>query len=181
MGKGEGKGKGGDDVCACCAAVGAATLCCLIVLVVLGLVGLGIAKIVIGAIYLHDCSIEDKIPIFLIVGALAPILFGGFGKKNDDENEGFGVGTICGIIGFLFNIAWLIAGSIWVYGTWSTVKSDTYVPCSHGNATEPGCTEGTCNNVLLTFAFATCTIDWILTGVWIVFIGCMIMRACSSR
>ena len=74
-----------------------------------------------------------------------------------------------------------ITGSIWVYGTWSTVKSDTYVPCSHGNATEPGCTEGTCNNVLLTFAFATCTIDWILTGVWIVFISCMIMRACSSR
>ena len=67
-----------------------------------------------GAIYLHDCSIEDKIPIFLIVGALAPILFGGFGKKNDDENEGFGVGTICGIIGFLFNIAWLIAGTLFI-------------------------------------------------------------------
>ena len=58
--------------------------------------------------YLHDCDIEKMIPIFLIVSACAPILFGGFGKRNDDE--GFGAGTICGVIGFLFNIAWLVCG-----------------------------------------------------------------------
>ena len=63
-----------------------------------------------GAIYLHDCDLERMIPIFLIVSAVAPILFGGFGKQKDDDS--FGVGACCGLIGFLFSLAWLIAGII---------------------------------------------------------------------
>ena len=60
--------------------------------------------------YLHECDIEKMIPIFLIVSALAPILFGGFGKR--DEDEGLGFGGICGLIGFLFNLAWLVCGKV---------------------------------------------------------------------
>ena len=52
------------------------------------------------------------IPIFLIVSALAPILFGGLGRQNN-EDEGVGGATICGFIGFLFNLAWLIAGRLY--------------------------------------------------------------------
>ena len=63
-----------------------------------------------GAIYFHDCDLEKMIPIFLIVSAVAPMLFGGFAKQNDDES--FGVGTCCGTIGFLFSLAWLIAGTL---------------------------------------------------------------------
>ena len=68
-----------------------------------------------GAMYFHDCDLERMIPIFLIVSAVAPMLFGGFGKKNDDDS--FGAGTVCGIIGFLFSLAWLIAGILHVYIT----------------------------------------------------------------
>lgn len=173
-----GKGKDTDDLCACCAVCGAAAFCCIVVIVIIGLIGLGIAKIVIGAIYLHDCSIEKMIPIFLIVSALAPILFGGLGRQNNDD-EGVGGATICGVIGFLFNLAWLIAGSVWVYGTWGKMKSDNYHPCPPVNATA-NCTPGTCNNTLLTFSFAIVTIDWVCTGLWIGLIGCSILRACRK-
>ena len=60
--------------------------------------------------YFHDCDIEKMIPIFLIVSAVAPMLFGGVGKRKEDES--FGVVTVCGIIGFLFSLAWLIAGTV---------------------------------------------------------------------
>ena len=65
--------------------------------------------------YFHDCNIEKMIPIFLIVSAVAPMLFGGFGKRNEDDS--FGLGAVCGIIGFLFSLAWLIAGTIAVKTT----------------------------------------------------------------
>lgn len=172
-----GKGKDRDELCACCAMCGAAAFCCIAVLILMGLIGLGIAKIVVGAMYFHKCDIEKMIPIFLIVSAVAPMLFGGLGKRNEDDSLGFG--TICGVIGFLFNLAWLIAGSVWVYGTWALIHSDTYVPCSKVNRTE-GCTPGTCHNTLLTFSFAIVTIDWVFTGLWIVVIGCMILRACAK-
>lgn len=105
-------GKGKSGLGDCCAICGAATLCCFVLIVVLVLGGLGIAKIVMGAIYLHDCSIERLIPIYLIVSGVSPILFGGFGRgsntENDGENQNSIAGTICGIVGFLFNLAWLI-------------------------------------------------------------------------
>ena len=47
------------------------------------------------------------IPIFLIVSACTPVLNVGFGKTDDD---GIGVGTICGMIGFLFNSVWQVLG-----------------------------------------------------------------------
>lgn len=172
-----GKGKDAEGLLACCATCGAAALCCLVVILVIGLIGLGIAKIVMGAIYFHDCDLERMIPIFLIVSALAPILFGGFGRQNDEDSSGAGTG--CGIIGFLFSLAWLIAGSVWVYGTWSKVHADTYIPCPKVNATA-GCTQGTCNETLLTFSFAMVIIDWIFFGLYIVLIGGMIVRACAK-
>ena len=56
--------------------------------------------------YLHDCDIETMIPIFLIVSALAPLLYGGSGKSKDDKT----VASICAVVALLFNIAWLICG-----------------------------------------------------------------------
>ena len=71
--------------------------------------------------FFHDCDIEKMVPIFLIVSAVAPVLFGGFAKRKLDEDDCCGVGTICGIIGFLFSLTWLIAGMISekkIYGRW---------------------------------------------------------------
>ncbi|XP_045200489.1 uncharacterized protein LOC123554421 [Mercenaria mercenaria] len=173
-------GKGKDGGAECCVACGAAACCCLVIIIVIGLAGLGIAKIVMGAVYLHDCSIEDLIPVWLIVSGCAPILFGGFGKQNnEDSGDGNNLcGTICGVIGFLFNLAWLICGSVWVYPNYGKVTADDFTPCT-GNVTT-GCTQGDCNKSLITFAFAMATLDWIFMGLWIALIGCLIVRACKN-
>ena len=71
--------------------------------------------------YLHDCDLERMIPIFLIVSAVVPMLFGPGVRENRYEEDDtvvasrdndFGAGTGCGIIGFLFSLAWLIAGML---------------------------------------------------------------------
>ncbi|XP_060608061.1 uncharacterized protein LOC132760162 [Ruditapes philippinarum] len=175
-----GKGKG--DGLECCKVCGAAACCCFVLLLVLALAGLGIAKIVMGAVHLHDCSIEYLIPIWLIVSGCAPILFGGMGKQsNDEDGDSNMCAQVCGAIGFLFNLSWLICGSVWVYPNYNTVTADDFVQCTANITTN--CTEGNCDKSLITFAFAMATLDWIFMGLWIVIIGCMICRACqgSSR
>ncbi|WAR27994.1 hypothetical protein MAR_013698 [Mya arenaria] len=53
--------------------------------------------------YLHDCSIERMIPIYLIVSGVVPLLFSGF-SRHDDEGRSLGFGDCCGIFAFLFNV-----------------------------------------------------------------------------
>ena len=72
------------------------------------------------------------------------------------------------------------SGSVWVYGTWSTLKSDTYIPCAPDNATD-GCTPGSCHEVLLTFAFVTCTTEWVLIGAAIVGISWKVYHICFKK
>ncbi|KAL4219832.1 hypothetical protein ACF0H5_020244 [Mactra antiquata] len=170
-----GKGKKGSELCMAC---GAAACCCFIVLIVFGLLGLGIAKIVMGAVHIHDCPIEKMIPIYLIVSGVAPIFFGGSSRNKDEDSESGSLArTICGFIGLLFNIAWLICGSIWVYPNYGKVNSDL-PPCT-GNMTT-GCIQETCNKSLFTFAFAMVTIDWVLICLWIALIGCTLARYCCK-
>ncbi|KAK3592393.1 hypothetical protein CHS0354_026090 [Potamilus streckersoni] len=104
------------------------------------------------------------IPIFLIVSGVAPILSGG-GAKRQDENKNTAA-TFCALIGLSFNISWTIAGSVWVYPTWDMVKKDSYIQCAT-NATN--CKS--CNDVVLTFAFAMVTVDWILLGLVIIIVA----------
>jgi hypothetical protein len=67
----------------------------------------------VGAVHLHDCSIEYLIPIWLIVSGCAPILFGGMGKQSNDEDGDSNIcAQVCGAIGFLFNLSWLICGKM---------------------------------------------------------------------
>ncbi|KAK3598968.1 hypothetical protein CHS0354_024640 [Potamilus streckersoni] len=168
---GEGTGKG--TTSECLAICGTATFCCLFVIIVTALAGLGIAKIAMGAIYLHDCNLQSMIPIFLIVSGVAPVLFGGNASSNNEESNFLAKG--CSVIGLLFSIAWTIAGSVWVYPTWGIVKTEGYVPCT-ANATN--CKS--CNDVVLTFAFAMVTIDWILLGFFIVYVACSICAQLSK-
>ena len=74
-----------------------------------------------GAMYLHDCDLERMIPIFLIVSAVVPLLFGPVFRENRYEEDDavvprdncFRAGTFCGIIGFSFSFVWLLRGMLY--------------------------------------------------------------------
>ncbi|KAL3857652.1 hypothetical protein ACJMK2_012299 [Sinanodonta woodiana] len=152
-GKAPGKGTGHGATSECLAM----SFCCLCATIVLPLLGLGLAKVTVGAVYLHDCNMQSMIPIFLIISGLAPILLIGCTNRTNEELKVFAFS--CAILVLLFNIAWTIAGSVWVYPTWGKVVNKEYVPCP-ANATN----SMSCNETVLTFAFAMVTVDWIFLG-----------------
>ncbi|XP_074651057.1 transmembrane protein 272-like isoform X2 [Tubulanus polymorphus] len=121
-----------------------------------------IAMIVIGSIYLHDCTIEPYIPIYLIVGGVFGVIknlsttaqrISNHRKKNDDENAKSN--PFDGLIS-CFLLAWFIAGNVWIYRVHRTFSPD---PAS-GNLY--------CHPTLYWFAF------WITTATYIMlaFICC---------
>ncbi|XP_060608064.1 uncharacterized protein LOC132760164 [Ruditapes philippinarum] len=164
------------DVKECCKACCLASCGCLITVIAIGLGALGIAKIVMGAIHLHDCTIEDLIPIWLIVSGCAPVLFSCFRGQNNaaGENSFDLAGAICGAIAFLFNLAWLICGSVWVYPNFGTIIADDFMPCTP--KVTSNCTQGNCDKSLITFAFAMVTVDWVLMCILIINLGLYIVN-----
>ncbi|KAL3856732.1 hypothetical protein ACJMK2_011455 [Sinanodonta woodiana] len=163
----------GKDIKEGCSLCGTATFCCCCLLIAVALMTLGIAKIVMGAIHLHDCDIERMIPIFLIVSGCTPVLFGCLAKQGNEENrEKITFGQIIGSFGLLFSIAWLIAGSVWVFPNWRKL---------HDNPCKPDVTSCiTCNTDLLTFAAAVTIIDWVFMGLFLVSFFCICIRACCK-
>lgn len=59
----------------------------------------------------------------------------------------------------------LFIGSVWVYPNYGKLKDVDFKQCS-GNVTD-GCLEKICNKDLMTFAFASVTIDWLFMGLFI--------------
>ncbi|EDO47125.1 predicted protein, partial [Nematostella vectensis] len=115
-----------------------------------------IAMIVIGAKYKNQCPIEDKIPIYLIVG-------GSFGifrnlvslcqrarKKEGEEEEQKRRNPLESVLD-CFLTAWFIAGNVWIYSNYQP----NYDPSS-GNAY--------CNQTLYLFAFWLTTATYIMLG-----------------
>ncbi|KAL3879024.1 hypothetical protein ACJMK2_031341 [Sinanodonta woodiana] len=155
----------------CLAICWTASIFYLCVIVVLILVGLGIAKIVIGASYIHECKLQTMIPIFLIISGLAPVFSGG-GARRNKENKNTAA-TLCVSIGLFFNIGWTIAGSVWVYPTWNMIKKGSKLQCAT-NTTNTTTICKSCNDVVLNFAFAMVTVDWVVIGLVIIVITCWI-------
>ncbi|CAB3982968.1 Hypothetical predicted protein [Paramuricea clavata] len=79
--------------------------------------------IVIGAKYKDDCPVEHKIPIWLIVSGVVALFQGLFAPafRNDGKSErtsGRGIFQAVGLIINIFQMVWLIIGSVWVYGNY---------------------------------------------------------------
>ncbi|XP_060604325.1 uncharacterized protein LOC132757148 [Ruditapes philippinarum] len=141
--------------------------------------GLSIAKIAMGSSYLHDCDIRFMIPIYLIVSGLAPLYFTKLICGGDDSSD-CSLWQICwSIVGFLFCLAWLICGSVWVYPTYSTVMAEDFRPCT-ATITE-NCSYGTCDTVIIKFAFAMVTLDWIFLVLMIVLFIWVVIRDKSDK
>ncbi|XP_003389967.1 PREDICTED: uncharacterized protein LOC100634411 isoform X3 [Amphimedon queenslandica] len=121
------------------------------------LAALPVAMIVIGSVYLHDCTLQGRIPVFLIVFGCFSLLQTccGVGKMfccrgNDDENDNQNRrkkgGNFCEGLITTFLFIWVIVGSVYTFGAWNT-----WVDSGRNNCPGTDC----CNPVLMYFAFST--------------------------
>ncbi|KAG9462394.1 hypothetical protein GDO78_014206, partial [Eleutherodactylus coqui] len=114
--------------------------------------GLGIALIVMGAIYKDDCPIQPYIPIFLLVTGVIHLMavlihF----LKCVLETCGM---VLQGIIG-MFGFAWFVVGNIWVFGLYSQNKGLNI-----------------CDLNLYNFAFGFLIFEYVVAGISFICICC---------
>ncbi|KAL4240293.1 hypothetical protein ACF0H5_001086 [Mactra antiquata] len=149
-----------------------AAIYCGIILGISALVLIGIAKVAMGVKYLNECDIQHLIPIYLIVSAIAPLIFSSLGFGNDENDKLCAI--CCSILGFIFTVIWQICGTVWIYPNYGKLIKYDFTPCTGNQTTD--CTHGDCNQSLITFAVAMVTIDWIIVIVIVVGLGYLIYR-----
>ncbi|CAF0869729.1 unnamed protein product [Brachionus calyciflorus] len=118
-----------------------------------------ITMIIIGAIYKDQCTIDHKIPIWLIVsgvfGCLSAIIrtiqncYSIYKKRQNESYEQGKKSCITSVIE-LFIFSWFICGNVWVYSAKSSVVTD--------NQLDPFYCHATCYY----FAFWVITVSWIV-------------------
>jgi hypothetical protein len=117
-----------------------------------------VAAIVIGSVYLNDCTVEPHIPIYLIVAGVFTLI-SGYVSSVDKEKYPLLV-WLASLFG-LFTFGWFIAGNIWVYGNaWPHTDTDVTDPMY-------------CHRTLYMFAFWLLTATYIMLGVGI-FLACCV-------
>ncbi|XP_065193537.1 uncharacterized protein LOC135824759 [Sycon ciliatum] len=108
--------------------------------------GMSIASICVGSIYLHLCTVEYMIPIYLIVagcvGICTNLLFmckwatqswsGWYTcTTTSDGCKSFWFTWTLWLF-FWFNLAWFIAGSVWIFGVHTRYRHNyDYNPATH--------------------------------------------------
>ncbi|KAL3856731.1 hypothetical protein ACJMK2_011454 [Sinanodonta woodiana] len=169
-----GSGKGGAEKSAVCGMCGVLLLIFLLIVIICGL---GLAKLIIGAVYIENCSSQPKLPVWLIVNACIPTFLSGLsfifknytkGKnRKKSRSSAENVIRIISITSFLFNFAWVIVGSYWVSTVWSRVKYDSCNTC--------------CSGILTDFALSMVIMDWLwLIVFFVLIISSMFVAANSS-
>ncbi|XP_045168001.2 uncharacterized protein LOC123531258 [Mercenaria mercenaria] len=126
--------------------------------------GMGVAKILIGAMYIDDCDRLQMIPIWLIVDAFIPILFVvGFVPyyKESTSDTMRQYGRICLIVALIVHLAWLACGCILIFPDW--------------NADEH------CDNVLESFTKAAVIVNCSVIGSWGQIVFRLIFVKCCSK
>ncbi|KAK7497040.1 hypothetical protein BaRGS_00011776 [Batillaria attramentaria] len=156
-----------------------------------------VPKLVIGGLYLHDCPVEPKLPIYLIVSAFIPVALylcccGGV------YCEGKMVVCIIVAVPILFMLAWLGAGTAFYVGAKQT--TDTCQQSAAVNMTEESTTMETtsqhvnttsllyddinaacltCDDTLLVFTLVTIIIEWIANGLFCLVWPCAVVASFS--
>ncbi|XP_040271092.1 transmembrane protein 272-like [Bufo bufo] len=113
------------------------------------LVGINIASIVIGAIYINDCPGQYLIPYYLIISGVACLLYLSMTCLpciDEDQVTSVNLASLCaqGVI-LLFLFAFFIAGNVWIYSLTHESWDDETSPKR-------------CNRVLYLYAFWTITL-----------------------
>ena len=138
---------------------------------------------VLGSLYLGECGLEDKIPIFLIVfgcfsivQTVIDVLKRAFSKKKSRDEErsssksaGNRGGSCleCLISTFLF--VWIILGSVWVFGNYGDFNGNRDM-CPDAN--EGYAYVNCCQPVLYLFSFIMLVVIYVLSGLLCLFMCC---------
>ncbi|KAK7067178.1 hypothetical protein SK128_012427 [Halocaridina rubra] len=135
--------------------------------------GLGLAFLIVGAVYMYQCRAEPMVPIWLMVQGII-LLFGigvgGFAKKKSKDKVSLPI-KIVGVIVSLATFIWFIAGNVWVYQTWA--KGPDYVHFWFENG---------CSPVAFRLAFiGIIVLDCLIPIVFVVGIVAFCLRGCKSR
>ncbi|XP_019639229.1 PREDICTED: uncharacterized protein LOC109481167 [Branchiostoma belcheri] len=122
------------------------------------MLALPIAYIVIGAVYLRDCTIQRMIPIYLVVmgsfSAAKNLMSLGERFKNhreDESEKNAKPNPLDGLFG-CFILAWFIAGNVWIYSVYTTVNMADPADANY------------CQPTLYLFAFWATTATYICLG-----------------
>ncbi|XP_036002318.1 transmembrane protein 272-like [Fundulus heteroclitus] len=130
---------------------------------------LPIVQISIGAIYLDECPVQAKIPIYLIVSGVTELVLNFtscmFCNIPDGDNwrklkQGC---TILKSILTMFFFCWFITGNAWIYSI--------YEPSYSKNATD---VSSYCNKTVYLFSFWITTLVYILLGLFLL-AGCIFL------
>uniref|UniRef100_A0A3B3VSY9 Si:dkey-19b23.12 n=1 Tax=Poecilia latipinna TaxID=48699 RepID=A0A3B3VSY9_9TELE len=129
-----------------------------------------IAYIAVGSVYLNDCPVQQKIPIYLIVSGVFTIVLNLLSclpnTRNTKERPRTTAGqvvTVWNSLVSLFLFCWFITGNLWIYSV--------YQPEYNKNATD---TSRYCNKTLYLFAFWNTTLVYILV-ILFVLTGCCVL------
>ncbi|KAI8514314.1 hypothetical protein Bbelb_086380 [Branchiostoma belcheri] len=127
------------------------------VLLVLTFAGVELAAIGVGAAHVHQCAVEEKIPVFLVVSGALCLLGGltGVRRPRDRREDTCCCSYTCdryNIPVVLLIAGWFIAGNVWVYSVYPSV------------ITVDPTTTSFCQPTLYYFAFCYVTIKWIIAA-----------------
>uniref|UniRef100_A0A3Q2Q6C8 Uncharacterized protein n=1 Tax=Fundulus heteroclitus TaxID=8078 RepID=A0A3Q2Q6C8_FUNHE len=136
-----------------------------------------ILQISVGAVYLDECPIQEKIPIFLITFGVIQLVLNFTtclsckDSKNDTLLKLRQGCTVLKSITTLFLFCWFIAGNVWVYSV--------YQPSYSKNATD---VSSYCNKTLYLVALWTVTAVYIILGLilLLLLIGCCVLSCLLS-
>ena len=122
-----------------------------------------------GAVHIHNCNINQMIPVWMIVFGSSYILMVTFSilsflwdciynfGKNLPERHYLNIFDIMVWIVSLFIFAWLIVGSVWVLGYYRAWSGAGRQNCSVNHATSL-----CCEKPVFMFSFVIIIIDWVL-------------------
>ncbi|KAM4714283.1 transmembrane protein 272 isoform 1-T2 [Anableps anableps] len=129
-----------------------------------------IAQIAIGAVYLHECPVQENIPIYLIVSGVFSLILDLLsclpctrGPKDGSQSVLSQSFTVWNSLVSLFLFCWFITGNVWIYSV--------YEPNYIKNSTDVSLY---CNKTLYLFAFWTTTLVYILVILFLV-VGCCVL------
>ncbi|XP_078811316.1 transmembrane protein 272-like [Oryzias latipes] len=119
------------------------------------------AAVGVGAMHLQLCPVEPKIPVYLTVMGASSIcsLLASYLSVGLKNSPVYRLSAAVTVLLKMFSLAWLIAGSYWVYSVYppSYSGSDRY-----------------CHRITYTLAFAVTTLLWVAVGL------CLTVCCCGS-